>query len=85
MGNCFSVDQPMMTIGIKTIPASKFKQITTYQDALRLAGHIVPEDESLTIVRNDVVIFAPAYTKFQFADSVRYKKTTLPIRKLYGR
>jgi len=75
----------MMTIGIKTIPASKFKHIKTYQDALRLAGHSVPEDESLTIFRNDVIIFAPAYTKFQFADAVRYKKITLPIRKLYGK
>ena len=85
MGTCFSVDQPMMTIGIKTIPASKFKNIKTYQVALRLAGHIVPEDESLTIFRNEVIIFAPAYTKFQFADAVRYKKVTLPIRKLYGK
>jgi len=29
MGNCFGIDQPMMTIGIKTIRASKFKEIKT--------------------------------------------------------
>lgn len=85
MGNCFGVDQPMMTIGLKTIRASKFKDIKTYKDALRCAGHIVPDDESLTIFRNEVIQFAPASTKFQFADAIRYKKTTLPIRKLYGK
>jgi hypothetical protein len=85
MGNCFGVDQPMMTIGIKTIRASKFKEIKTYKDALRMAGHIVPDDESLTIFRNEVILFAPAYTKFQFADAIRYKKTTLPMKKLYGK
>jgi len=85
MGNCMNKDPAMMTIGIKTIYASKFKDIKTYKDALRLAGHIVPDDEALTIVRNDVIIFAPAYTRFQFADSIRYKKVTLPVRKLYGK
>ena len=85
MGNCFGKDPPMMTIGIKTIRASKFKEIKTYKDALRLAGHIVPDDESLTIIRNDTVIFTPAHTRFQFADSIRYKKVTLPVRKLYGK
>ena len=85
MGNCFGVDQPMMTIGIKTIRASKFKEIKTYKDALRMAGHIVPDDESLTIFRNESIAFAPAYTKFQFADAIRYKKTTLPMKKLYGK
>jgi hypothetical protein len=85
MGNCFGNDPPMMTLGIKTIRASKFKEIKTYKDALRLAGHIVPDDESLTVFRNDVVIFTPAHTRFQFADSIRYKKVTLPMRKLYGK
>ena len=50
-----------------------------------MAGHIVPDDESLTIFRNDVILFTPAYSKFQFADAIRYKKTTLPIKKLYGK
>jgi hypothetical protein len=85
MGNCFGVDKPIMTIGIKTIRASKFKEIKTYKDALRMAGHIVPDDESLTIFRYDMVLFATASTKFQFADAIRYKKTTLPIKKLYGK
>jgi hypothetical protein len=86
MGNCLGVDQPMMTIGTKTIRASKFKDVKTFKDALRLAGHIVPDDESLSIFLKDgTVMFAPAYTKFQFVNSVRYKKVTLPIRKLYGK
>jgi len=85
MGNCLGVDQPMMTIGIKTIYSSKFKEIETYKDALRAVGHIVPDDEPLTLGRQDMITFAPAYTKFQFVDWIRYKQTTLPVRKLYGK
>lgn len=85
MGNCLGVDQPMMTIGIKTIRASKFKEIETFKDALRAGGHIVPDDEALTIFKNEMLTFAPACTKFYFADAVRYRQTTLPIRKLYGK
>ena len=56
----------MITIGIKTIHASKFKEIKTYKDALRCAGHIVPDDESLSLFLKDgTIMFAPAYTKFQ--------------------
>ena len=85
MGNCLGVDQPMMTIGIKTVRASKFKDIETYKDALRAVGHIVPDDEPLTLGRQDMITCAPAYTKFQFVDWIRYKQTTLPVRKLYGK
>lgn len=76
----------MITIGIKTIHASKFKEIKTYKDALRCAGHIVPDDESLSLFLKDgTIMFAPAYTKFQIVETIRYKQVTLPVRKLYGK
>ena len=85
MGNCLGVDQPMMTVGIKTVRSSKFKEIRSYKDALRCGGHIVADDEALTIITGDLITFTPSYTKFQFADAIRYKQTTVPIRKLYGK
>ena len=85
MGNCFGVDQPMMTVGIKTIRASKFKDIETFKDALRAGGHIVADDEPLTLFKAEMLTFAPAYTKFYFVDAIRYKQTSIPVRKLYGK
>jgi hypothetical protein len=85
MGNCLSADPPMMTIGIKTVNASKFKTIKTFRDALMIVGKFPPDDAAITLIKNETIAFSTAGSKFYFVDGVNYKGTTFPIRKLYGK
>ena len=85
MGSCLSVDQPMMTIGIKTVRASKFKTIKTFRDAMILAGKFPADDTAITLIKDEIVSFTTAGAKFYFVDGINYKGTTIPIRKLYGK
>jgi hypothetical protein len=85
MGNCLSVDPPMARIGTATIPKSKFMKIKTYGDALRAAGYPVQDDMDIQVFRNEVVILTKAYQKFEFAEAIRYKGNTIPVKKLYGK
>ena len=85
MGSCLSVDQPMMTIGIKTVRASKFKTIKTFRDAMILAGKFPADDAAITLIKDEIVSFTTAGAKFYFVDGINYKGTTIPVRKLYGK
>ena len=85
MGACVSVDKPMMTIGIKTVRASKFKTIKTFRDALMIVGKFPPNDAAITLIKNEIIAFTTAGDKFYFVDGINYKGTTFPIRKLYGK
>ena len=85
MGSCLSVDQPMMTIGIKTVRASKFKTIKTFRDAMILAGKFPADDAAITLIKDEIVSFTTAGSKFYFVDGINYKGTTIPVRKLYGK
>jgi hypothetical protein len=75
----------MMTIGIKTVSASKFKTIKTFRDALKVVGQFVPEDAAITLIKNEIISFTTAGSKFYFVDGINYRGTTFPVRKLYGK
>jgi hypothetical protein len=85
MGACFSVDKPMLIIGTKTVKASKFHTIVTFRDALMVAGKFPPENAAITLIKNEVIIFTTAGSKFYFVDGINYKGTMIPVRKLYGK
>lgn len=75
----------MARIGTKTITRSKFHKIKTYGDALRAAGYPAQDDSDIQVFRNEVVILTKAYQKFEFAEAIRYKGNTIPVKKLYGK
>jgi hypothetical protein len=85
MGACLSVDKAMMTIGIKTVRASKFKTIKTFRDALMIVGKFPANDAAITLIKDEIVSFTMAGDKFYFVDGINYKGTTFPVRKLYGK
>jgi hypothetical protein len=85
MGNCVSSDPPMARIGTVTIYASKFMKIKTYADALRYAGYPAQDDADVQLFRDEIVIMTKAYNRFEFADAIRYKGNTIPMKKLYGK
>jgi len=75
----------MMTIGIKTVKASKFKEIKTFRDALMIVGKFPANDAAITLIKNETISFTTAGDKFYFVDGINYKGTTIPVRKLYGK
>ena len=85
MGTWFSSDQPMLTIGFKTIRRSKMKTIKTYQDALRIMGLECKDDDNVLVVHGELRVLTPVYESFQIVDSLIFRGVDIPIRKLYGR
>ena len=85
MGSWFSSDQPMLTIGFKTIRRSKMKTIKTYQDALRIMGLECKDDDNVLVVQGELRVLTPVYETFQIVDSLIFRGVDIPIRKLYGR
>ena len=85
MGSWFSSDQPMFTIGFKTIRRSKMKTIKTYQDAIRIMGLECKDDDNVLVVRGELRVLTPVYETFQIVDELIFRGVDIPIRKLYGR
>ena len=85
MGSWFSTDQPMFTIGFKTIRRSKMKTIKTYQDALRVMSLECKDDDNVLVVRGELRVLTPVYESFQIVDSLIFRGVDIPIRRLYGR
>ena len=85
MGSWFSTDQPMFTIGFKTIRRSKMKTIKTYQDAIRLMGIECKDDDNVLVVRGELRVLTPVYETFQIVDELIFRGVDIPIRRLYGR
>jgi hypothetical protein len=85
MGNWFSKDPPMCTIGIKTIRKSKLKELKTYRDALRVIKTECKDDDTVMVVINNVRTQTPVNEKFQIVDALVFKGREIPIRRLYGR
>ena len=85
MGSWFSTDQPMLTIGFKTIRRSKMKTIKTYQDALRIMSLECKDDDNVLVVRGELQVLTPVYETFQIVDSLIFRGVDIPIRRLYGR
>jgi hypothetical protein len=85
MGNWFSKDHPMLTIGIKTIRKSKMKGIKTYQDALRVVGLECKDGEKVGVVLKGERVMVPVHETFQIVDALEFKERVIPIRRLYGR
>ena len=84
MGSWFSSDQPMFTIGFKTIRRSKMKTIKTYQDAIRIMGLECKDDDNVLVVRGELRVLTPVYETFQIVDELIFRGVDIPIRKLYG-
>jgi hypothetical protein len=85
MGNLFSSDPPMFTIGIKTVKKSKLKTLKTYQDALRVMNLEVKDSDTVLVVQNSMRTLTPVHDKFQIVDGLVFKDRLIPIRRLYGR
>ena len=85
MGSWFSTDQPMFTIGFKTIRRSKMKTIKTYQDALRIMSLECKDDDNVLVVQGELRVLTPVYESFQIVDSLIFRGVDIPIRRLYGR
>ena len=85
MGSWFSSDQPMLTIGFKTIRRSKMKTIKTYQDALRIMNLEVKDTDMVLVVHGELRVLTPVYESFQIVDSLVFRGVDIPIRRLYGR
>jgi len=85
MGSWFSTDQPMFTIGFKTIRRSKMKTIKTYQDALRIMSLECKDDDNVLVVQGELRVLTPVYETFQIVDSLIFRGVDIPIRRLYGR
>lgn len=60
-------------------------KIKTYGDALRLAGYPVEDDIDIQVFRDEIVMITKAHTRFEFADAIRFKGNTVPMKKLYGK
>lgn len=85
MGSWLSRDQPMFTIGIKTVRKSKMKSIKTYQDALRIMGIECRDNDNVLVVHGELRVLTPVYETFQIVDSLVFRGLDIPIRKLYGK
>ena len=85
MGSWLSRDQPMFTIGIKTVRKSKLKTLKTYQDALRIMNLEVKDTDMVLVVHGELRVLTPVHEKFQIVDGLVFKDRHIPIRRLYGR
>jgi hypothetical protein len=85
MGNWFSADTPMFTIGIKTVRRNQMKSIKTYQDALRVMGLDCKDGEKVMVVLKGERVVVPVHETFQIVDSLEFKGRSIPLRRLYGR
>jgi hypothetical protein len=85
MGNWFSTDTPMFTIGIKTVRKSQMKGIKTYQDALRVMGLDCKDGDKIMVVLKGERVVVPVHETFQIVDSLEFNGRIIPLRRLYGR
>jgi hypothetical protein len=83
MGNC--LDVPMIRIGTVTVRKSKFAEIKTYADALKIAGYDVPPGSSVQAHTPTFVNLVTVNSKFQIVDYLLYKGKMIPITRLYGK
>ena len=85
MGACLTHNAPALRIGKKVITMKEMRELTSYQDALKVVGIYIPRDKMLQIVTNDVVSFVYAFERFKIVDFIEYDGNSIPIEKLYGR
>jgi hypothetical protein len=75
----------MIRIGTVTVRKSKFAEIKTYADALRVAGYEVVAGSSVQAHTPTFVNLVTVNSKFQIVDYLHYRGKTIPIIRLYGK
>jgi hypothetical protein len=85
MGGCISLDKPMVQVGTKIVRKNEMKTLKTYQDALRIAGHIYVPGTPIAIYYRGDVSFVEPYSQFRIVDKIIYNGFHIHTKKLYGR
>lgn len=84
MGNAFG-RRYLLRIDNTYVTSKQFREIKTYEDAIRLAGYEIKSTDEIDIVqqgqRRKTI---HAFEQFQFVEAIYYKGKLIMIEKLYG-
>ena len=84
MGNAFGRTY-LLRIDNTYVTSKQFREIKTYEDAIRLAGHEIKSTDEIDIVpqgqRRKTI---HAFERFQFVEAIYYKGKLIMVEKLYG-
>jgi hypothetical protein len=84
MGNAFGRTY-LLRIDNTYVTSKQFREIKTYEDAIRLAGYEIKSTDEIDIVqqgqRRKTI---PAFERFQFVEAIYYKGKLIMVEKLYG-
>lgn len=84
MGNAFGRTY-LLRIDNTYVTSKQFREIKTYEDAIRLAGYEIKSTDEIDIVpqgqRRKTI---HAFERFQFVEAIYYKGKLIMVEKLYG-
>ena len=84
MGNAFGRTY-LLRIDNIYVTSKQFREIKTYEDAIRLAGYEIKSTDEIDIVpqgqRRKTI---HAFERFQFVEAIYYKGKLIMVEKLYG-
>jgi len=84
MGNAFGRTY-LLRIDNTYVTSKQFREIKTYEDAIRLAGYEIKSTDEIDIVqqgqRRKTI---HAFERFQFVEAIYYKGKLIMIERLYG-
>jgi hypothetical protein len=84
MGNAFGRTY-LLRIDKIYVTSKQFREIKTYEDAIRLAGYEIKSTDEIDIVpqgqRRKTI---HAFERFQFVEAIYYKGKLIMVEKLYG-
>jgi hypothetical protein len=84
MGNAFGRTY-LLRIDNTYITSKQFREIKTYEDAIRLAGYEIKSTDEIDIVQQGQQRKTiHAFERFQFVEAIYYKGKLIMVEKLYG-
>lgn len=84
MGNAFGRTY-LLRIDNTYVTSKQFREIKTYEDAIRLAGYEIKSTDEIDIVQQGQQRKTiHAFERFQFVEAIYYKGKLIMVEKLYG-
>lgn len=84
MGNAFGRTY-LLRIDNTYVTSKQFRQIKTYEDAIRLAGYEIKSTDEIRILPNGQRIQTIyAFERFQFVEAIYVRDKIIKVEKLYG-
>jgi len=85
MGSWLS-KRPVLQINDTKLSMKEFRDIKTFKDVIRIAGHTVDDITTIQIVNcNGKYEYANACETFKLVQGIRYNEHSVYIAKLYGK